>query len=183
MALMKFITENASNSPYDEKYKDDDALWDVIGYVCNPEKTGGCVGGWAVDPNHAAYEMELLAKLFHNNQGVRLRHWTIAFAEYELCGLERRHHCDCITALYRLGAQLSAYYKDQYQILYAVHGGEHPHLHFVMNTVSYVDGKKFSGSKADYYQYEKYAKRVAHNYGLTLYTAKDHAATKYYHSY
>ena len=54
MALMKFITENAPNSPYDEKYKDDDALWDVIGYVCNPEKTGGCVGGWAVDPNHAA---------------------------------------------------------------------------------------------------------------------------------
>ena len=52
-----------------------------------------------------------------------------------------------------------------------------------MNTVSYVDGKKFSGSKADYYQYEKYAKRVAHDYGLTLYTAKDHAATKYYHSY
>ena len=33
MALMKFITENAPNSPYDEKYKDDDALWDVIGYV------------------------------------------------------------------------------------------------------------------------------------------------------
>ena len=136
-----------------------------------------------MDPNHAAYEMELLAKLFHNDQGVRLRHWTIAFAEYELCGLERRHHCDCITALYRLGAQLSAYYKDQYQIIYAIHGGEHPHLHFVMNTVSYVDGKKFSGSKADYYQYEKYAKRVAHYYGLTLYTAKDHAATKYYHSY
>ena len=183
MALMKFITENAPSSPYDEKYKDDDALRDVIGYVCNPEKAGGCVGGWAVDPNHAAYEMELLAKLFHNNQGVRLRHWTIAFAEYELCGLERRHHCDCITALYHMGAQLSAYYKDQYQIVYAVHGGDRPHLHFVMNTVSYVGGKKFSGSKADYYQYEKYAKRVAHDYGLTLYTAKDHAATKYYHSY
>ena len=31
-------------------------------------------------------------------------------------------------------------------------------------------------------KYEKYAKRVAHDNGLTLYTAKDHAATKYYHS-
>ena len=54
MALMKFITENASNSPYDEKYKDDDALWDVIGYVCHPEKTGGYIGGAAGDRNHAA---------------------------------------------------------------------------------------------------------------------------------
>ena len=41
MALMKFITENAVNSPYDQKYKDDNAIVDVIGYVCNPEKTNG----------------------------------------------------------------------------------------------------------------------------------------------
>ena len=79
MALMKFITENALNSSYVEKYKDDNAIGNVVNYVCNPEKTDGCIGGWAVDPCHAAYEMELLAKLFHNDRGVRLRHWVITF--------------------------------------------------------------------------------------------------------
>lgn len=182
MALMKFITENASNSMYTEKYKDNDAIRNVISYVCNLEKTDGYIGGWAVDPCYAAYEMELLAKLFHNNQGVRLRHWIISFMDYELSKLRSQCHCDPMTALYRLGAYFSAYYKDRYQILYAVHGGDQPHLHFVMNTVSYVDGKKFSGSKTDYYHYEKYAKGIARQVGMTLYTVKDQTATKYYHS-
>ncbi len=182
MALMKFITENALNSSYSEKYKDDDAIGDVVNYVCNAEKTDGCIGGWAVDPYHAAYEMELLAKLFHNDRGVRLRHWVITFSDSELCELEYRFRRSAMDALHCLGAYFSAFYKERYQILYAVHGGEQPHIHFVMNTVSYVDGKKFSGNKADYYQYEKYAKGIAGDAGLTLYTVKDHMATKYYHS-
>ena len=74
------------------------------------------------------------------------------------------------------------YNKDQYQILYAVHSGAQPHLHFVMNVVSYVDGKKFSGRKTDYYQYEKYAKSIAHQVGITLYIVKDRTASKYYHT-
>lgn len=182
MALMKFITENAFNSPYDQKYKDDNAIADVIGYVCNPEKTDGYIGSWSVDPCYAAYEMELLAKLFHNDHGVRLRHWIITFTADELRELEYRVLCDSMDALYVLGGHFSVYYKDRYQILYAVHGGDQPHLHFVMNTVSYVDGKKFSGSKRDYYQYEKYTKNIAHRAGITLYIVKDHAATKYHHS-
>lgn len=56
MALMKFITENALNSSYSEKYKDDDAIGDVVNYVCNAEKTDGCIGGWAVDPYAPAHE-------------------------------------------------------------------------------------------------------------------------------
>ena len=182
MALMKFITENAVNSPYDQKYKDDNAIVDVIGYVCNPEKTNGYIGGWAVDPCHAAYEMELVAKLFHNNIGVRLRHWVITFTADELRELEHCFLCGSMDSLYLLGAYFSMYYKDQYQILYAVHSGAQPHLHFVMNVVSYVDGKKFSGRKTDYYQYEKYAKSIAHQVGITLYIVKDRTASKYYHT-
>lgn len=84
MAIMKFITENAFNSSYDQKYKDDNAITDIIGYVCNPEKTDGYIGSWSLDPRYAAYEMELLAKLFHNNHGIRLRHWIITFTADEL---------------------------------------------------------------------------------------------------
>ena len=182
MALMKFITENPCNSPYDEKYKDDAAIGNVIDYVCNPEKTDGRIGGWAVNPRCAAYEMELLSRLFRNDQGVRLRHWIITFADSELHMLERRFRCDPMTALYHMGAYFSAFYRERHQILYAVHGGDLPHLHFVMNMVSYVDGKKFSGNRAEYYRYEKYAKGIALRVGIGLYTVKDHVVTKYINS-
>lgn len=183
MAQIKYITKNAPNSSYETKYQDDGAVGDVISYIFNEEKTCGYIGGWAVNPACAAYEMELLAKLFHKDKGVRLRHWIITFTDSELCKLESSLGCDRTMAVYRLGFLLSAYYKDLYQIVFAVHCDERPHLHMVMNTVSYKDGRKFSGSKAEYYDYEKYAKDVLHQYKLSIYTVKDHSSTKYYHAY
>lgn len=183
MAQIKFITENAPNSPFETKYQDDDAIGDVVNYILDEKKTCGYIGGWAANPQYAAYEMELLAKLFHNNKGVRIRHWTITFEEHELQRLESGLGCDRTIAVYRLGFAFSAYYRNQYQIVFAVHCDERPHLHIVMNTVSYVDGKKFSGNKTEYYNYEKYAKSVARNYGFPIYVVRDHSATKHYHSY
>ncbi|MGM9618287.1 MAG: relaxase/mobilization nuclease domain-containing protein [Oscillospiraceae bacterium] len=183
MAQIKFITENAPDSPYETKYRDDGAVWDVIDYIFNEEKTCGYIGGWAVDPAYAPYEMALTAKLFHNDKGVRLRHWTVTFEEQELCRLESSLGCNRVMAVYRLGRMLSAYYANRYQIVFAVHCGARPHLHIVMNTVSYVDGKKFSGNRTEYYHYEKYVRDVARRYGFPIYIVKDHVATKYCHSY
>ena len=39
MAQIKFITENAPDSPYETKYQDDETVWDVINYIFNAEKT------------------------------------------------------------------------------------------------------------------------------------------------
>jgi len=178
LAQIKVITKNAPDAFYDEKYKDRYAVEDVIRYIFNPQKAKGYVGGWAVDPNCAAYEMELLAYLHHKDSGIRLRHWVITFADFELNQICSKYKRNIPEALYQLGFEFSAFYAPRYQIVFAAHlDTSSPHLHFVMNSVSYVDGTKFPGTKADLYDYEKYAKQVGRSYDFHIYTVTDHSAT------
>ena len=189
MATLKFITKNAFDSPFSEKYKDDHAVEDVISYIYDVKyggyKTQGYIGGWAVNPEYAAYEMGLMSKLHHKNSGVRLRHWVITFTEADMECIQRRLPTySRELALYRLGYEFSSYYAEKYQIVFAVHLDTEPgHLHFVANTVSYVDGKKHTGSKAEYYAYESYAKSVAARYGFLLYAVTDNSAAKHCHRF
>ncbi len=46
---------------------------------------------------------------------------------------------------YILGWQIAAYYAHRYQIVFGVHENtENLHIHFVFNTVSFVDGLKYN---------------------------------------
>lgn len=181
MAVMKFITKNAPGCPFEGKYKDDRAIWDVTQYICNPEKEP-LIGGWAVDPRNAVYEMELLSRLYHKNSGIRLRHWTVDFLDSDIRRLEQCMGCGKNLAVYRLGYELTAYFADRYQVVFSVHTDKAlPHLHAVMNSVSYVDGSKYAGSKAEYYDYERYAKQVAWGYGFSIYMVTDHSMGKELH--
>ena len=49
------------------------------------------------------------------------------------------------------------------------------HLHFAMNTVSYQDGIKYSGTKRELYLYLQYLKAELGKYGLRLYRVSDQA--------
>ena len=179
MALLKIIAKNSDSSPYADKYKDSHALTDVVGYVLNPDKTDGRIGGWAVDPCHAVQEMELLARLYHKTSGIRLRHWVIAFSEEELRCAAKRLHRNGTDALMSLGWLFSQYYSTEHQVVFGVHlNTDAPHLHFVMNTVAYTDGHKYTGTKQEYYDYVSYAKEVAHRCGFQLYPVKDCVSEK-----
>ena len=79
-----------------------------------------------------------------------------------------------VPAALDIARQAAAYYGSQYQIIYAVHmARDHPHIHFVMNTVSYVTGRKYPGDKADYYAYQKHLKDTLHPYGLYMMAVSD----------
>lgn len=189
MAIIKFITKNAAGSSYGGKYQDDWAIHDVVGYIYDVKhggyKTQGYIGGWAVDSNHAVYEMELLSRLHHKNNGVRLRHWEITFSETDWDRIRQSlPNMEEALVLYRLGLEFSKYYANRYQVVFAVHLDSRPgHLHFVSNTVSYVDGRKYGGTKEEYYAYEQYAKSIGAKYGFPIFVTSDHSATKHYHRY
>ena len=186
MAQIKVITKNPDDSVYAEKYADDNAIRDEINYVYDVEhdgeKTDGYryIGGWGVDPENAAYEMELLSRLHHKWNGVRLRHWVITFTETDLQKVHKRlPGLDRWQILLRLGYELTECYANRYQLVFAVHWDHGAgHLHMVMNTVSYVDGRKYSGSKGEYYAYESFAKTVAARYGFPIFLVKDDVARK-----
>ena len=179
MAVIKFITKNPEDSIYTEKYKDDKAIATVSEYIFKPYKAQECIGGWAVNPHNALYEMELLSALYHQREGVRLRHWMISFTEYEAERLASVGRCSQMKAIYDLSRLLSFYYANRHQIVFAVHNDSNMmNAHFVMNNVSYVDGRKYTGTYKEYHDYINYCRTQMEQFGITLLEKKDRAAEK-----
>lgn len=145
-----YFTKNSAG-----KYKDDDAIHDIISY-CGRSDKASCVGGIGVYLPNTIYEMERLSQAYGKDQGVRLRHWILSFSPAELKRVSKRN---LSAMLYKFGWYAASYYGHQHQIIFAVHlDTDTPHIHFVMNTVNYRTGKKYLGTREDYYNYQRYLK-------------------------
>lgn len=141
-----------------KKYHDQRSFHDVISYIISPSKTDldGVIGG-AVSPESAVKDMENVVQAFHKEKGIKLRHSVLSFAPEEPVTARQ------VKAIAR---ECIRYYENDYQILAAVHEDrDHLHIHFVMNTTSYRDGRKYHGDKADYYGFLSHMKRVVRPYG------------------
>ena len=172
MPVLKVICQEhvhcAQNSA--GKYKDDNALHDVLAY-CGRYGKASLVDGIGVYPPNAIYEMERLAQAFGQARGVRLRHWTLSFSKEEVKKINRKSLLDM---LHHFGWYAASYYGGQYQIVFTIHlDSDNPHIHFVMNTVNYRTGKKYPGDKADYYSYQQYLSNFFSCYGMILKVVSD----------
>ena len=151
------------------KYHDEEAFDSVISYCTNPAKAV-FVGGFGVNINQAAYEMERTAQAFGHEEGLHLRHWVLSFEPKEF---RRWKEIDFI--LQNIAWYAANYYAGQYQIIYAIHRDtENPHIHFVMSATNYVTGGKYPGTKEDYYAYQRYLQDFLTQYGMTLKVFPDH---------
>ena len=153
------------------KYHDDHALIDVISYIFDPRKIpSGYVGGLAVNPNNAVYEMSMLSRCYAQDSGVRLRHMILAFESGELDTMKRGAAC----AAYQIGYEAAKFYGWHYQIVYAVHENtDIIHIHFVMNTTDYLTGLKYEGKKADLYRFLEHTNAVLEQYGTSAVFLQD----------
>ena len=70
---------------------------------------------------------------------------------------------------YQIAYQAAWYYGREYQILFAVHENKQLlHVHFVMNTVSYLDGHKYAGKREDYYKFQDYLIQILKPFGIDI---------------
>jgi len=177
MPLFKVITHqepNISSVTGERRYHDENAIRDVVAYCLQPKKIPRqLVGAYAVNINQAAYEMERLARANGKDHGLRLRHMVLSFSPKEI----KRFHNHTYETLKLNGDYAARYYGGQYQIIYAVHEDtDEPHVHFVMNTVNYLSGKKYAGKKEDYYAFCKYLGDFLYQYyGLVLIPVSDNS--------
>ncbi|MBQ8599037.1 MAG: relaxase/mobilization nuclease domain-containing protein [Oscillospiraceae bacterium] len=141
------------------KYHDNRSISDILRYCTRSDKTNAeLCGGWAVNPENAALEMETFTKLANKDSGVRLRHFEISFAP--------GRHIEPKQAA-KIAKECAKYYADDHQIVYAVHTDKHHvHAHFVMNALRYSDGMKYRGDKKDLYDFEAHCKTVFHRNGI-----------------
>lgn len=114
-------------------YPDLPALKRVLRYV---DKTQ-FLGGYAVDPDFAFDQMRLVKEAYHKTEGVQLKHFIVSFSNGEMAELDFQD-------LMKLGFEIGEVFGE-YQMVYCIHlDSDHTHIHFVMNTVSFLDGRKYS---------------------------------------
>lgn len=140
-----------------------EAMEDVIAYAARGEATDDrkFVSGINCNPNSARDEMIAVKKAFEKEDGTIAYHGYQSFAEGEVTP-ELAHS---------IGVQLAQkLWGDKYQVLVATHLDKEHHLHnhFVINTVSFVDGIKFRRTKKDYLKMRQVSDELCRENGLSV---------------
>ncbi len=114
----------------------------LIKYISNPNKTqnGLLVSGKDCLANTCYDEMQSIKEFFNKKDGITAFHFIQSFSPNDKLSYEKAHE---------IGLQFAEYFKG-YQVLVATHTDrKHIHTHFVVNSVSFENGKKFHMSKKD----------------------------------
>ena len=170
--------ENPEKTTNPEYYQSDaitdhqcQGLEDVISYAVNSNKTQRVtedadimeryVSGVNCNPSTAREEMLAVKKHFGKEDGTIAYHGYQSFAPGE-APPELAH---------RIGVELAQrLWGERYQVVVATHldKANHLHNHFVLNTVSFVDGIKYFRSAKDYHDMQTASDELCLEYGLSV---------------
>ena len=84
---------------------------------------------------------------------------------------------------YFIGIKLAArLWGDRYQVIVATHldRENHLHNHFVLNTVSFVDGIKYHRTAKDYHDMQAVSDELCREYGLSVIENPQYGKSKHY---
>ena len=160
------------------------SLADVIEYAVNSDKTEKqprddtevlqrFVSGVNCFPGTAREEMMAVKRRFGKENGTVAYHGYQSFAPGEATP-EIAHE---------IGVKLAQrLWGDRYQVLVATHldHENHLHNHFVINTVSFVDGIKYYRSEKDYWKLRRMSDELCREYGLSVIDNSQRGKSQHY---
>ena len=178
----------------DRDKTDTQSLSDVIAYAVDVEKTrlGGNIGkkgGGVADerteimeqyvsgihctPSTARAEMMAVKKRYGKEDGIMAFHGYQSFAPGE-----------CTPAMaHEIGLELAEeLWGERFQVLVATHldKAHHLHNHFVVNSVSFADGRRYHRSNQDYRDMRSVSDRLCREHGLSVIENAGQKRTKHY---
>lgn len=171
---------------YEKQYMSDrqaQGLSDVIDYAVNSEKTQTAdeaadvvqqfVSGVNCHPGTAREEMLAVKRQFGKEDGTVAYHGYQSFAPGEATP-ELAHEIGV-----KLAKQL---WGEKYQVIVATHRDKsnHLHNHFVVNTVSFLDGIKYHRTGQDYRQMREDSDALCREYGLSVIDQPEPGKSKQY---
>lgn len=182
--------ENPDKTTNPEFYENGDTtdrecqgLDDVIAYAVSSHKTQQVndeqdalerfVSGINCHPSTAREEMMAVKKRFGKEDGTVAYHGYQSFAPGEATP-EIAH---------QIGVELARrLWGERYQVVVATHldKANHLHNHFVLNTVSFVDGKKYFRSAKDYHELQATSDALCREYGLSVIEHPQPGKSKHY---
>ena len=178
-----------TNPQYYEKAelteKQAQTLLDVIDYAADPNKTDSAIHDENIEthqqfvtginclPTTARDEMQAVKKRFGKEDGVIAYHGYQSFAPGE---------ADPKTA-HEIGIRLAKeLWGEKYQVVVATHLDKENHLHnhFVVNTVSFVDGIRYHRTGKDYHDMQVASDNLCREYGLSVIENIQYGKSKHY---
>lgn len=132
----------------------------VIEYVTNKDKTEQqrYVSGINCTPQIACKEMTIVKKQFNKTDGILGYHAYQSFKGNEVTP----------AVAHEIGVKLAEeIWGDRFQVVVATHvNTSNVHNHFVVNSVSFVDGKKYYNKKDTYALIRRTSDDICREYGL-----------------
>ena len=178
-----------TNPQYYEKAelteKQAQTLLDVIDYAADPSKTDSAIHDENIEthqqfvtginclPTTARDEMQAVKRRFGKEDGVIAYHGYQSFAPGE---------ADPKTA-HEIGIRLAKeLWGEKYQVVVATHLDKENHLHnhFVVNTVSFVDGIRYHRTGKDYHDMQVASDNLCREYGLSVIENIQYGKSKQY---
>lgn len=145
-----------------EKTKVDSDIKPTLEYAADNGKTERClyVSGVNCAPKTAAQEFQLTKQRFSKPSGVLAYHAIQSFAEGEVTPAEA----------HEIGVKLAQQmWGEHFEVQVATHlNTDNIHNHFVLNSVSFVDGRKYNDCKATYRQLRDLSDRLCREKGLSV---------------
>ena len=136
----------------------------IINYITKDEKTIGkkLCSGYNCNPDTAAREMQATKKLYGKTGGRTYKHFVQSFPPEEQITPQQAHD------LAREFVESCPLFEG-FEVLYSTHvDREHTHTHFVVNSVSFIDGHKFQMSKKDLEDMKILNNRLCMEHGLSV---------------
>lgn len=160
------VLEYASNK--DKTAKNISDLNQAINYATNENKTEEqyYVSGINCVPQIAYNEMIIVKKQFNKLDGILGYHAYQSFKGNETTP----------KVAHEIGVKLAEeIWGDRFQVLVTTHiNTKNVHNHFVINSVSFIDGKKYYNKKDTYSLIRKTSDDICREYGLTVIEEKEH---------
>lgn len=151
--------EKTDLSLYDDLYKE-------IKYVINGEKTEKTLftSGINCSVENSYEQMMWVKEQYNKKNGIIAFHSYQSFEEKDISP-ELAH---------KIGIELAnRVWGDRFQVVVATHlNTEHIHNHFVINSVSYVDGKRYYDNRSTYAYLRKMNDEICKEYGLSYMSEK-----------
>ena len=129
----------------------------VLTRVMDKRKTSeNLLSGWNCTPFTVKDEMEVTKRLWGKNGGRTYKHFIQSFAKDENISPEQAHQI-----AYQLAEALPEW--ADFEVLIATHTDtEYLHTHFIVNSVSYVDGHKLQQSRDELQNMKDQSDRLYH---------------------
>lgn len=168
-------TEKTENKDYEEP--DIQSLHDTINYAVDPNKTEDkyFVTGINCQAEFALEQMTETKKTFKKMGGILAFHAYQSFAPGEVTP----------AIAHTIGKEFAKrMWGDRFEIIVATHVNAHcVHNHFLLNSVSFIDGKKYYDNKKNYAKMRELSDVLCREYGLTVVESPQSGQTKKYDDY